>query len=100
MIYFVVPRDQEFGIRDYLETWGRNLVGLLSVLHYEDLPGLKAVPAGTYLQVRAARVLRTGRLLWPLVLPALAWPDCRGRHAFSGTGAPGQAGNSGFAGPS
>jgi uncharacterized membrane protein len=24
--------------------------------------------------VRAARVLRTGRLLWPLVLPALAWP--------------------------
>jgi len=24
--------------------------------------------------VRAARVLRTGRLLWPLVLPGLAWP--------------------------
>ena len=33
MIYFVVPRDQDFGILDYMETWGRNLVGLLSVLH-------------------------------------------------------------------
>jgi hypothetical protein len=49
MIYFVVPRDQEFGILDYMETWGRNLVGLLSVLHYEELPGRTSVPAGTYI---------------------------------------------------
>jgi uncharacterized membrane protein len=32
--------------------------------------GLRRRAAG----VRAARVLRTGRLLWPLLLPGLAWP--------------------------
>lgn len=48
MIHFVVPRDQEFCIQDYLGSWGRGLVGLVSVLHYEDLPGRTTVPAGAY----------------------------------------------------
>jgi len=49
MIYFVVPREQEFGILDYMGTWGRNLAGLLSVLHYEDLASRRSFPAGTYI---------------------------------------------------
>lgn len=48
MIYFVVPRDQAFGMQNYLDRWARDLVGLLSVLYYEDLPGRTSVPAGTY----------------------------------------------------
>ena len=48
MIYFVVPRDQAFGMQNYLDRWARNLAGLLSVLYYEDLPGRTSVPAGTY----------------------------------------------------
>jgi hypothetical protein len=49
MIYFVVPRDQEFGILDYMETWGRNLEGLLSVVHYEELPQRRSVLPGVYI---------------------------------------------------
>lgn len=49
MIYFVVPRDQEFCIKNYAERWGRDLAGFLSILHYEDLPGRSSVPSGTYI---------------------------------------------------
>lgn len=49
MIYFVVPRDQEFGLWNYVERWGHGLIGLLSVVHYEDLPEWTSVPAGTYI---------------------------------------------------
>jgi hypothetical protein len=49
MIYFVVPRAQAFGILDYVATWGRNLTGLLSVLHYEDLIDRASFPVGTYI---------------------------------------------------
>ena len=50
MIYFVVPRSHEFGIRDYLESsWGDRLAAQVTVLHYEDLPNRTAVPAGTYI---------------------------------------------------
>lgn len=49
MIYFVTPRDHEFGIGDYLVSWGRGLAAFVSVLHYEDLPERTTVPAGTYI---------------------------------------------------
>lgn len=63
MIYFVVPRDQEFGIQDYLESWGRGLVGRLSVVHYEDLPARSAVPAGTYIFSALDQLTPGGRRL-------------------------------------
>ena len=49
MIRFVVPREQEFGIGDYLATWGRGLAGMVELLHYEALPALRSVPPGTYI---------------------------------------------------
>ncbi len=49
MIHFVVPRDSEFGIRDYLKVYGLPLAARIAVLHYEDLPARSSLPGGVYL---------------------------------------------------
>ena len=49
MIRFVVPRAEEFGIGDYLASWGRGVKDRIDILHYEDLPGRRAVPPGTWI---------------------------------------------------
>jgi len=49
VIHFLVPRKQEFGIRDYLALDGQSLAGRMSVWHYEDLAGRRSLPAGTWI---------------------------------------------------
>jgi len=61
MIHFVAPRDQAFGIQDYLATWGEGLSGRLTVLHYEELPGRETTPAGTYIFSALDQLTETGR---------------------------------------
>jgi hypothetical protein len=85
MIYFVVPRAQEYTIRSYLESWGNDLSGLLHVLHYEDLPGRTSLPAGTYIfsaldqltagGTRLVRELRAQLRAAPAVGPVLNDPE-------------------------
>jgi len=49
VIHFLVPRHQEFGIRDYLALDGRGLSERMSIRHYEDLAGRRSLAAGTYI---------------------------------------------------
>ncbi len=49
MICFLVPRDDDFTIREYLERAGRGLSSRLLVLHYEDLPARRTLPAGPFI---------------------------------------------------
>ena len=49
MIHFLVPRNQEFGIRDYLALDGLGLSGRMSLWHYEDLATRRSLPAGSYI---------------------------------------------------
>ena len=48
MIMFVVDAAGEFGIREYLESWGRTAAKRVGIMLYEDLPKRTHVPAGTY----------------------------------------------------
>ena len=48
MIHYVVPRLEDFTIREYLELWGREDAGRISVVHYEDLPERRELPAGAW----------------------------------------------------
>lgn len=48
MIRFVVPREQEFGIVEFLASDAHDVAGTFSVLHYEDLPSCTSLPSGCY----------------------------------------------------
>jgi hypothetical protein len=77
MIRFVVPREQEFGVGDYLATWGSGLAGRVEILHYEALPGLPSLPPGTYIFLGLDQLTPGGtRLVCELQdqLRAAAWP--------------------------
>lgn len=63
MIHFVVPRDTEFGIRDYLAVWGSGLAGRVEVLPYEDLPKRTSLPAGAYILSALDQLEPEGRRL-------------------------------------
>ena len=49
MISFLVPRDDAFTIREYLERSGRALSSQMSILHYEDLPAWQTLPSGAFI---------------------------------------------------
>ncbi len=49
MIYFVVPPDWAFTIRDHLELHGAGLASRLTILHYDDLPARSELPGGVYI---------------------------------------------------
>jgi hypothetical protein len=48
MIHFLVPANQDVGIRDYLDVAGTNLREDFSVLHYEHLARKSEFERGTY----------------------------------------------------
>jgi hypothetical protein len=48
MIHFLVPANQDVGVRDYLDVAGANLREDFSVLHYEDLASQNEFQRGTY----------------------------------------------------
>jgi hypothetical protein len=48
MIYFVVPRGQEFGVLNYAEDRAKGLLDRLSILNYEDLGRTPWPSKGTY----------------------------------------------------
>lgn len=48
MIYYLVPRREDYTIQEYFELWGREDAVRLSVVHYEDLPGRRELPAGAW----------------------------------------------------
>ena len=48
MIYFLTPREQDFGILEFLDYWGRDAECPFSIIHYEDLPDRSTLPSGTY----------------------------------------------------
>jgi hypothetical protein len=61
VIHFVVPRDSEFGIQDYLQVHGLALAPRMAVHHYEDLPARSSLPAGVYVFSGLDQLLPTGR---------------------------------------
>jgi hypothetical protein len=63
VIYFLVPREQEFTIRNYLEQWAPEVANLVSILHYEELPGRATLPAGSYLFSALDQLTPGGRRL-------------------------------------
>lgn len=48
MIHFLLPRESDFTVREYLERRGRDMAARVSILHYEDLPTSRTLPEGTY----------------------------------------------------
>ena len=63
MIHFLVPRDGEFTIREYLEAKGRGLAGRISILHYEELPARREWLTGTYVLSALDQLYPAGRHL-------------------------------------
>ena len=63
MIHFLVPRAQDFGLREYLEMWGAELAGHFSIVHYEELPEVTCLPSGTYLLSALDQLTRRGMQL-------------------------------------
>lgn len=49
MIHFLVPRTQDFAMRDFLEGRGAAMAGRLSILHYEEIDRVRSLPRGTYI---------------------------------------------------
>lgn len=67
MINFVVPRDQEFGIRDFIAAWAERMAPRFSILHYEDFVTAPNLPSGTYIlssldQLRPAGLARVASI--------------------------------------
>ena len=48
MIHYLVPRQQAFGITEYLERGGRQLADRFSIIPYEDLPDRPSLPTGLF----------------------------------------------------
>ena len=48
MIHFLVPSDQDRGIKDYLDVFGAPLLDDFRILHYDDLANQKEFARGTY----------------------------------------------------
>lgn len=72
MIHYLAPRDGDFTIREYLELRGRGLAGRMSVLHYEELPAWRALPAGTYVLSALDQLYPAGTRLLGELLDRLA----------------------------
>jgi hypothetical protein len=63
LIYFVVPRDTDFGIRDHLELRGASSASRVTILHYDDLPRRSTLPGGVYIFSALDQLLPAGRRL-------------------------------------
>ena len=61
MIHFLMPRDEDYTVRDYLELWGRGVAGGMSILHYEDLPARSSLPGGAYILTALDHLTPEGR---------------------------------------
>lgn len=48
MIHYLVPADQQSGIREYLERWGRGVAGRMRIVPYEGLPDATRLETGIY----------------------------------------------------
>ena len=48
MIHFAVPREQAFGLAEYLVTDATCIASSVSILHYEDLARQTSLPSGCY----------------------------------------------------
>jgi hypothetical protein len=48
MIQFLVPREQDFAIRDFLAGGGIQLEPRVAVVHYEDVAAARSLPRGSY----------------------------------------------------
>lgn len=70
MIHFVVPAAQQGWILEYLDCWGRGLLGRMHALTYEELAGSARFERGTY-------VLSALDQLGPAMLRFLEALHCR-----------------------
>lgn len=61
MIHFLLPRDSDFTVREYLESRGRALIDLITILHYEDLPAHEELPEGAYILGALDQLYPSGR---------------------------------------
>ncbi len=61
MIHFLMPREEDYTIREYLELWGRGLAGRASIVHYEDLPDRSDLPEGTHVLTALDHLTPEGR---------------------------------------
>jgi hypothetical protein len=61
MIFFVVPRDDAWGIEEYLQQYGGKLVRRLRVVTYEDIVAQKVLHLGTHIFSALDRVCPTER---------------------------------------
>lgn len=79
MIYFLVPRGQEFGIQDYLHLYAPELAELVSVVHYEDLPRRTSSTSGTYIFSALDQLSAGGMSLACALADQLLQPHARSR---------------------
>jgi hypothetical protein len=63
MIFFVVPRDEAWGIEEYLQQYGGELVGRLRVVTYEDIVAQKVLRLGTHIFSALDRLCPTERVI-------------------------------------
>lgn len=79
MIYFIVPRAQDFGIQDYLHLYAPALSAQLSVLYYEDLPQRTSSTSGTYIFSALDQLSAGGMRLAGELADQLTRPGARSR---------------------
>lgn len=63
MIHYVVPRREDYTIREYLELWGREDAARIAVVNYEDLPPRRELPAGAWVFSALDHLTPAGREL-------------------------------------
>jgi hypothetical protein len=61
MIHFLMPRDEDYTVREYLGFWGRGVAGEMAILHYEDLPARTELPGGTWILTAVDHLTPEGR---------------------------------------
>ena len=61
MIRYLVPRREDYTIREFLELWGKPLTGRMTVEHYEDLANRRALPSGAYIFSALDHLTPSGR---------------------------------------
>lgn len=61
MIRYLVPRREDYTIREFLELWGKPLAGRMTVEHYEELPARGELPAGAYIFSALDHLTPSGR---------------------------------------
>jgi hypothetical protein len=79
VIHFVTPRSGAFGIRDFVDLHAPDLANALTVHHYEELPGCRSVPSGTWIFAALDQLTAGGMALVQELAGQLQQPQSESR---------------------